>query len=301
MKKLLLLILAGTGTLYFSCSEKQTVLQNVSLQTPANDIVAMESNADNLVEAADYEADLFSLGEGSLTNYSSTLKSAMMGGNYFQNMFQNMQNFRLRYRNGVCPNVSLETTNGGFPKTLTIDYGTGLELANGRTLSGKITVVISGPASKSGSTRSITYTGFSNGFINLSGTSTKTRTNDSIKREFSTQSNMTLTFQDSTTITRTEKKMMTWLAGEATEFNPADDSIQVTGEVTVKNRKGDEYAKTITSPLIKTGECRFITSGVIEFKAAGVKFATLDYGNGECDNLATRTTKDGTKEIILGH
>jgi hypothetical protein len=303
MKKVFLL-LTTSALLYFSCSQKDTGLQSVLFKTPANDIVAMESNADNLVEAADYEADLFSLGEASLTNYSG-LKSATMGmgGSYqnmFQNMFMNMQYFRFRYMNGVCPNVNLTTTNGGFPKTLTVDYGTGIQLANGRTLSGKITIVISGPASATGSTRSITYTDFSNGRITLSGTSTKTRMQDSIKKEFSTESNMTLTFKDSTTLTRSEKKVMTWLAGAKTEFNPADDSIQITGNIKVKNRKGDEYSKTITNPQIKTGECRYITRGTVEFKSGAVTFATLDYGNGECDDKATRTTKDGTKEILLG-
>ena len=165
------------------------------------------------------KADLFSLGEGSLTNYSSTLKSRYDGRQLF---------FRICFRTcrisvfvivmGFCPNVSLETTNGGFPKTLTIDYGTGLELANGRTLSGEnycsdFPDLLLRAAARGAL---LIYWIFQRFYQSFQEHQPRTRTNDSIKREFSTQSKHDTDIpRISTTITRTEKKMMTWLAGEA--------------------------------------------------------------------------------------
>jgi hypothetical protein len=216
-------------------------------------------------------------------------------------MFDHYLNFKLRYKNGVGPNIALTTTNGGYPKTLVLDYGDSLALANGRVLSGMITIVISGPDSVVGSTRSIAYDKFSNGYSSISGTTSKTRLRNSTQKVFSSASNMTITFADSTTMNRTEDKTVTWLAGADTQFNPADDVVQTTGSVQVTTRKGDVYSKTITTPLIKTGVCRFITKGVIEFKASTGKFATLDFGNGDCDNIATMTTANGTKQITLGN
>jgi hypothetical protein len=42
----------------------------------------------------------------------------------------------------------------------------------------------------------------------------------------------------------------------------------------------------------------FPVSGVVEILKNDLK-ATLDYGKGECDNLATMTIKDVVKEINL--
>ena len=129
MKKLLPALLVISGLVWFSC-QKQSGFQTATLKTPVDQIVATDGNVDNFVEAADYEADLISMGEGSLTAYTPT-KSALIGRNMFVNMFNRYLNFKLRYKNGVGPNITLTTTNGGFPKILTLDYGDSLALANG--------------------------------------------------------------------------------------------------------------------------------------------------------------------------
>jgi hypothetical protein len=300
MKKLLPGLLIITGIVYFSCSQKEAGFQNVTLKAPVEQIVARDGNVDNFVEAADYEADLFSMGEGIMTPYYT--KSAMIGmGNMFPTMFERYLNFRMRYRNGIGPDITLTTTNGKFPKTIVLDYGDSLALANGRVLSGKITIYLSGPDSVAGNTRTVTYDKFSNGYATISGSSSKTRLRNSTQKVFSISSNLTITFPDSTSMNRTEEKNITWVSGADTRFNPADDVIQITGFIQVTDRQGNQYIKTITSALIKTGECRFITKGIIDFKTSAGKFASLDYGNGDCDNIATLTSASGIKEIKLNH
>jgi hypothetical protein len=51
-------------------------------------------------------------------------------------------------------------------------------------------------------------------------------------------------------------------------------------------------------PLLKKMSCRWIVSGTIEMQA-GENLVILDYGDGECDNIATITVNGETTEITL--
>ena len=55
------------------------------------------------------------------------IKSAATGGGMFRDMFEHFPKFKLHYRGGICPDLRVVTTNGGFPKTMTIDYGDSLQ------------------------------------------------------------------------------------------------------------------------------------------------------------------------------
>jgi len=303
MKKLLFgLLIAFSGLVFYACNKEKSGFNGTdSLKTNANELVATDSKVDNIVETTSDESDLFSLGSSSAASYSVGLKSGdiSMGGGLFKNMFDHFPNFKLRYLGGICPDLAITTTNGGFPKTMTIDYGTGIEMANGHLLKGKIIIVLSADPFVSGGTRTVTFDGFSNDSISISGTVIKTRTKDA-QPIFTENSDLTVTLADGTTIHRVEKKVRTWIAGSDTQFNPADDVVEITGSVTVSDSKGNGYSKTITTPLVKTGVCKFITKGVIEYKNNNGKFATVDFGNGDCDNMATRTTQNGSAQIILG-
>jgi hypothetical protein len=298
MKKLLFgILVVASGLVFFSCTQKSGFLGSDTLKT--SELVAADSQIDNLVETASYESDVFSLGNSSITTYTDGLKSAVIGRGIFNNMFNLFPNFKLRYLRGICPDLTIVTTNGGFPKTMTVDYGTGLELANGHILKGKIIIVLSAAPLISGSTRTVTFENFCADLVCISGTSVKTRTKDA-QPKFSETCNFTITLANGTIINRTGENVRSWIAGSDTEFNPADDVVEVTGEVVVSDSKGNEYSKTITTPLLKTGVCKFITKGVIEYKNSTGKFASVDFGNGDCDNKAIRTTQKGTTEITLG-
>lgn len=55
-----------------------------------------------------------------------------------------------------------------------------------------------------------------------------------------------------------------------------------------------DYHKVIVEPLVYSEECGYVVSGVIKFfycdKSTWV--ATFDYGDGTCDDLIAKTTKD---------
>ncbi|MDG1476389.1 MAG: hypothetical protein P8Q14_04530 [Vicingaceae bacterium] len=95
---------------------------------------------------------------------------------------------------------------------------------------------------------------------------------------------------------------------EATfNFGDSDKKVLVTKNGVGKKydlKKGDKkskYKKVIVSPLIKTNNCDYIVEGIIKYydSKSGEYIATIDFGNGTCDEFATKSwpagkTKDKT-------
>ena len=59
-------------------------------------------------------------------------------------------------------------------------------------------------------------------------------------------------------------------------------------------KKNSKYKKVITSPLIKLTDCDYIVAGVIEYYKGGTLVATVDFGDGTCDDLAIKTWPAGS-------
>jgi hypothetical protein len=55
----------------------------------------------------------------------------------------------------------------------------------------------------------------------------------------------------------------------------------------------------ILTPLRKELVCRFIVSGTIEIRPENLPVRLLDYGDGECDNIATVTINGEVYTIYL--
>ena len=62
-----------------------------------------------------------------------------------------------------------------------------------------------------------------------------------------------------------------------------------------------KYYKIIIEPIVKTNDCDYIVAGVIKyFKCEGNEwFATVDYGDGTCDDIAYKEWDGGSKEFSL--
>lgn len=57
--------------------------------------------------------------------------------------------------------------------------------------------------------------------------------------------------------------------------------------------------KVITKPLVRLDNCKFIVEGTIEFHKGDAILAIVDFGDGICDNIATKTVDGITTEFIL--
>ena len=63
-----------------------------------------------------------------------------------------------------------------------------------------------------------------------------------------------------------------------------------------KDKKG--YKKVIIMPIVKSDDCGYIVSGIIKYYdiESGAWAATVDFGDGSCDDSALKTTKVGVVE-----
>ncbi len=72
-------------------------------------------------------------------------------------------------------------------------------------------------------------------------------------------------------------------------------------DLTKKKKKGYKYDKKIVKPLVKAENCDYIVEGTIKYYLKDKWVATIDYGDGTCDEWATKTTKEGTKKFSLNY
>ena len=66
-----------------------------------------------------------------------------------------------------------------------------------------------------------------------------------------------------------------------------------------QGQKPSEYKKVIVEPLVKTNDCDYIVSGIIKYYKEAKWVATVDYGDGTCDEWATKKTADDFHKFSL--
>ena len=76
-----------------------------------------------------------------------------------------------------------------------------------------------------------------------------------------------------------------------------DNVYEITGTKWGTDRQGNAFSFTILEPLVKRADCPWITEGVAEITRNG-NTVTIDYGDGDCDRLATITLSDGSTQVI---
>lgn len=201
---------------------------------------------------------------------------------------------------GPCATISLDTL--GFPFTLTIDFGEENCLCNdGRYRRGKIMVNFTGPYRQPGT---VITTGFDSFYVNehqVDGT--KVVTNMGLDEDDHPHFQIeviaiihkpnnwgTLSWNASTT--------RIWVEGFNTFF-VWDDVYEITGEADGIRPNGNTWEREIINPLRVQLNCRWITSGTMELRPEGGLVAVLDFGEGNCDNIATVLINGNTYTIFL--
>lgn len=201
-----------------------------------------------------------------------------------------------------CPIVTFtRPSDAVWPKTITIDYGTGCTGFFEQTRSGKIIITVSGPRMTTGSKKTVTFENFMFNGIRVEGTKVIENmglNNDQHLVFAVTLTDGKLTLPDGKTIQRSFTHQREWIAGLQTK-TIWDDECLVTGTANGININGVAYINTITTALHWKRVCKFIVSGVVRIERAGTDPVELNYGTGECDALATVTRGDETREITL--
>ena len=255
MKTKIFLLIVSLAIITLSSCKKETVLDQASIDLADDDAVssAIFDDVFNTIDYADIILDGFQKGEASKSDYDIMLSDS-------------------------CPSVTITHPEDNlWPKTITIDYGSGCMGFYENTRAGMIIITITGPRMEVGSERSVTFEDYYINGIKVEGLYVLENMgyNNSQNLVISaTLTNGKLTLPDSQAIERSFEHQKEWIAGL--------------------------YTRTITTALHWKRVCRFLVSGIISIERTGMEPFELDFGTGECDAVATVTMGDESKEITLG-
>lgn len=200
---------------------------------------------------------------------------------------------------GPCPTVSFAQPEGTWPNTITIDYGSACTRPDGRVLSGKLIIYQTATIRTPGAVRTVTHDNFFVDGTQVEGTRSWTNNGQNADAQWSytkVATDMKLTFEDGSITTWSKTRNSTLIEGGNTATH-WDDVWSSTGTASGINRNGNNFTADITEPLVKRANCRWISSGVIEF-TVGARTRSLDFGDGTCDRFGTLTLANGESHSI---
>lgn len=195
-----------------------------------------------------------------------------------------------------CGIITISTTDE-FPKTITVDFGTGCTGLHGVVRSGIIKIVISDSVRKVGSTAVMTFENYVVNGFKQEGKVTWTNTSSAGVKSWKrvVEGGKTTNTLNNEYWLHSGTKYVTQIEGGSTPRVIGDDVFSITGSHTVINSEGRQRTCTIAAdnPLIKANACRFVQKGSIKIQGPR-HYAVIDYGTGDCDNKATIAIDGGT-------
>lgn len=276
---------------FTSCSQDSGISPTEESVT-SNDVAETQKMDNAIDDVALIADDQYEVTEGSLTgktniNYQSILPD--------------------------CATIS-DLGSTDLVRVITITFGTSTTACTfrGRSLKGQVILTrIRGTAFPK--TMTVTFNNFHINDNKLEGEATWTRemVSDGIelhpKTTFS-MTGMTLT-TTSGAYTRNGQRTREMTAGFSTRLTPTDDVYSTFGTFTTTNPKGTVFTSLIdqATPLVNKTACSltqpsmpFAVSGILKL-SKNAHYATIDYGTGDCDNLAMLSIDGGTPtQITLG-
>jgi hypothetical protein len=201
------------------------------------------------------------------------------------------------------------TPTVGQMVTKTIDFGTtGCTMPNGNVLKGKIILTFVYQPTATSHVITCTFNNFYHNLRKIDGTKTYTRTLTVATAASPSHPiwvmnmNLTITLPDGRVLTRVGSRTGEIITGYSTPTDWTDNVYSVTGNWVTTFPNNNARTSTITSPLLVKLPCvptnSALSQGIITF-TRGTQTATLDYGNGACDNLAVFTYNGVAYNIIL--
>lgn len=199
----------------------------------------------------------------------------------------------------------------GTQVTKTIDFGTtGCTLNNGNVVRGKIIITFVYQPDATSHTVTYTFDNFYHNNIKFEGTKTFTRSRTTATATSPShpivvmQLEMTITMPNGDVYTRVGTRTRELVEGYSTDAF-LDNIYRITGSWTTTNENGNQHTATITEPLMAKMSCiavnkPILAKGIITFVRNNVT-STLNYGDGECDNLAIFTINGVSFTIVIGN
>ena len=279
MKKFSLIIAFFTIAIFFyACTEDE--------ELPKEDTTTSQdySLADNLFGSV---TDVSDQAEKGNDNY---LEGGKIGGTYL----------------GNCVTISFDSVLSSSTNKITIDFGTlGCIGGDGRTRKGKVFIEYQGFYRDSGT---VILTTFENYFVDdyqLIGSHNVTNMgkNSLDQTHFNIDIDGEVVKPNSGGVIKyVSQRTRTWVEGEDTDgivLGWVDDVYEITGTANGKNSAGLDYEVVITNPLEVALICRWVRSGTIEVRPAGLATRIFDFGDGACDAKASVTVNNITINFFM--
>jgi hypothetical protein len=196
-----------------------------------------------------------------------------------------------------CGSVNINPLSG-FPKIITIDFGSGCTIGN-ITRKGLISITISDSVRLSGSTAVMTFDGYYVNSYKLEGAITWTNTSVPGTKSWQRKSeNGKITAPDSKYWQFSGVKDIVQTAGSNTPHNLIDDVFSITGNHTIINVAKETRTSTILEPLQKKFVCENVDRGTAKIEGEN-HTAVIDFGQGDCDKIATVSIDGGVPRTII--
>lgn len=274
MKQLRLLLAVSVIALGFSSCEKE----NRAVSEDESTLSIQETQAEEVT------ADIDVLVDEAIDLNASQLKSASLASAFYLT---------------DCPIITIN--KNATPQVITIDFGNSCTGKDGKVRSGKI-IITSASFTTFPSVRDKSFDNYSVDSKKIEGTITKTISKDqenSIRTAVISE-NITITFPDGEGSAKRVANL-TRKYQRNTLLNRNDNQIVSWGTVEFTRISGVKVTKTITAadPLVFKMECHHLVSGTVSVTTSNNRSWTINYGDGECDNIATLTIDDKTKEIKI--
>lgn len=293
MKSKFLLLGMTLGILAFASCTNDSNSSTSEAMVTTNDVAVtqkMDIAFDDVLLIAD---DQYEVSEGSLTGKST--------GNYYSLLPTCATVSDL----GSTASVRKITITFGNPNTPSCSF-------RGHSLKGQI-ILTRTIGTTFPKTMTVTYNNFYINDNKLDGTSTWKREMIGSGTELHPKTTFIMTGMTWTTpegvYTRNGERTREMTAGFATRLSPTDDIYSTYGTFTTTHPNGSIFTSLIemATPLINKTACSlsatpmpFPVSGKLKL-TKNSHYATIDYGNGQCDNLAMQSIDGGTPTpIILG-
>lgn len=190
-----------------------------------------------------------------------------------------------------CTTLTSELTETGG--TATITFGENCTSPDGKAISGKILISYKMKEASGELAFDITYTleDFSFNGITVSGSSVATF--EILSQKFVTNSDFIFKWEDGLTVTSKNTTSVEIVINEETK----ESYTLVNTVTTAEFNSGELYTSKTTTPMKVENDCKYVVSGVLETNENG-STTTLNYGDGTCDNVATKTDSNGNVTTI---
>lgn len=169
-----------------------------------------------------------------------------------------------------------------FPKTITVDFKTGVLGVDGVTRKGKITIVSTNWYGEPGSIHTATFTDYYHNDYKVEGThvveNTGENTDGYLEYDVVIQ-NGKITKQDGSIIEYQENSTRTWMEGKDTPLNIWDDEYLLDGSQNGTSSSGLDYTLTVEESLHFVLLPRNIESGILDVDIADFKDIKINYAN----------------------